>query len=81
MSSQTLNGLGFWTNDQQGLSPDLPSDLFAASGAYASDGGYQGIAVFRELGLVVVQSPGLYWAPYDSDSSDELLRRILDALV
>lgn len=73
-------GLGFWTNDQYGLSPALPTDLFAASGAYAADGGYRGIAVFRDHGLVVVQSPAPFWAPYDPDSSDELLRRLLDAL-
>jgi CubicO group peptidase (beta-lactamase class C family) len=65
-------GYAFWTNDHGQLWPSLPQDSYAASGA-----GSQHIWVCPSMGLVVVQSPGLWEGQAENDTG--LLRLVVDA--
>ncbi len=65
-------GYGFWTNQEGKLWPDLPHDSYAASGA-----GSQHIWMCPSLGLVVVQSPGL-WQD-QAENNNGLLRLVVES--
>lgn len=71
-AEQWCYGYGFWTNDHGRLWPGLPRDSFAASGS-----GNQHIWVSPSLGLVVVQSPGIWQDQSENDTG--LLKFVLDA--
>jgi CubicO group peptidase (beta-lactamase class C family) len=66
-------GYGFWTNDHGRMWPHLPRDSFAARGA-----GNQHIWVCPSLDMVVVESPGTYRKPEDSDTG--LLAAVVAAI-
>ena len=75
-------GHGFWTNEKQGLWPDLPEEGFTAWGA----GGHYNV-VFPSYGLVVTMNPTPYQGqaqPYETTTvtwlqQQEVLKMILEA--
>jgi CubicO group peptidase (beta-lactamase class C family) len=73
LKDQWCYGYAFWTNEHSILWPSLPRDSFAASGA-----GRIHVWVCPSLGLVVVQSPGIYEDQKDNDSG--VLGRLVEAL-
>lgn len=70
-------GLGFWANDQGGLFPDLPRDLFAAWGSDRKTSS-EIIAVVPSRDLVIALAP-LPWIALDDARTAALLARIIAA--